>query len=415
MSKFSDRLILKILLVLAILYCCIEAMGDGDLYIYLCAAGKLKEGADIYTIKYINEQYQYYYSVLFAWCLSPFYSFPYYGVKLVWLLINLAVFIHLLYLLANAALLKAFTDKQKRWFLILAGIFCARFFHENMHASQITFIILWSAVYGLKLIFEGKELKGGALLALGINLKVLPILFVPYLIYRGYWKSTVWIALALLATLALPSLLIGSDYNLLLLKSWWQHLNPTNTQHVLDTDERSFHGLSTLLATLLVKVVPDPLALKMQRNVLDISYEHLALVLLSVRLLLLSFTLYFVRSWPFQKPKSMWQQCCEVSYLLMLIPLLFPHQQHYAFIFTCPAFFLVLYQVMMQWAQFSKNKKITLVCFISFIYLTANLKILLGEFNRYYEHYKILTYGALLLIPLLAWSHKEVLKMKSPL
>jgi hypothetical protein len=37
------------------------------------------------------------------------------------------------------------------------------------------------------------------------------------------------------------------------------------------------------------------------------------------------------------------------------------------------------------------------------IYLCANLKILLGEFNRYYEHYKILTYGALLLIPLLIW------------
>jgi hypothetical protein len=37
------------------------------------------------------------------------------------------------------------------------------------------------------------------------------------------------------------------------------------------------------------------------------------------------------------------------------------------------------------------------------VYLTGNLKLILGEFNRYYEHYKILSYGALLLIPLLAW------------
>ena len=36
------------------------------------------------------------------------------------------------------------------------------------------------------------------------------------------------------------------------------------------------------------------------------------------------------------------------------------------------------------------------------IYFLCNLKILLGEFNEYYEHYKILSYGALMLIVLLA-------------
>jgi hypothetical protein len=44
------------------------------------------------------------------------------------------------------------------------------------------------------------------------------------------------------------------------------------------------------------------------------------------------------------------------------------------------------------------------------IFLCGNLKILLGEFNRYYEHFKILTYGALLLIPLLAWVRAYPLK-----
>jgi hypothetical protein len=42
-----------------------------------------------------------------------------------------------------------------------------------------------------------------------------------------------------------------------------------------------------------------------------------------------------------------------------------------------------------------------------FIYLSANLKLLLGEFNRYYEHFKVLTYGALLVIPLLIWVDRK--------
>jgi hypothetical protein len=36
----------------------------------------------------------------------------------------------------------------------------------------------------------------------------------------------------------------------------------------------------------------------------------------------------------------------------------------------------------------------------------------LGEYNHYYEHFKILTYGALALIPLLAWAsrYKQFIK-----
>ena len=41
------------------------------------------------------------------------------------------------------------------------------------------------------------------------------------------------------------------------------------------------------------------------------------------------------------------------------------------------------------------------------VFLLFSLKILLGAFNNYYDHYKILTYGALLLIPLLVWAYRR--------
>lgn len=406
MTKFSQQVLLWTLLVLAIIYCFIEAGGEGDLYIYLCAAGKLSEGADIYTVKYINEQYQYYYSVLFAWVLQPFYSLPYYLVKLVWLLLNLGLYIHLLFLLAKAEVVKSLSPKKKNWFLFLSVLFAARFFHENIHASQISIIIFWTAVYGLKSVLDGNNLKGAFLLALGINLKLLPILFIPYLIYRGFWKAVLFLALALLVLYLLPSLLVGHAYNQQLLESWWEHINPAQDRHVLDVDERSFHGLSTLLATLLMKEVPDLYAMQIPRNIMNLSIQQLALVLLVLRLSLLSFGLFFVRSWPFRAAKNNLQYAAEISYLLLLIPLLFPHQQHYAFLFVCPAYCYILFVVISDWELLTVGKRNFLVTLLSIIYLICNLKLILGEFNQYYEHFKILTYAALLLIPLLAWASR---------
>jgi hypothetical protein len=37
------------------------------------------------------------------------------------------------------------------------------------------------------------------------------------------------------------------------------------------------------------------------------------------------------------------------------------------------------------------------------IYLLTNAHLLLGEFREYYDHYKIITYGGLLMIVLLAF------------
>jgi hypothetical protein len=393
-----------IFVLLCLLYCIIEAKGEGDLYIYLQAAGLLGQGGDIYLHKYIDEQYQYYYSVIFALFLQPFYTLPYYGVKLLWLLLNMSLFLHLVWLLAKSDLVNKLQTRQKNLFLILTLVFSARFFHENMHASQISIVILWCCIVGLHLIWKKKIRAGAFLIALGINLKLLPLVLVPYLFYRGEWRSALYILVFIFFLFAVPAFAIGYDYNLLLLQSWWSQINPQQVRHVLDVDERSFHGLSTLLATLLVKEVPDVYALPLARNIADLPYETVSKILLSARLILLGFALYFVRSLPFQQAKSLWQRLSEQAYLLLLIPLIFPHQQHYAFIFTCPAFALLLYQAIREWKVWSPWRKRSLSFLLVLIYLSGNLKLILGEFNRYYEHYKILTYGTLLLIPLLAWS-----------
>ena len=140
-------------------------------------------------------------------------------------------------------------------FLFLLFAFSLRFFLDNIHYSQITIFILWCTAFGLQLILNNKTIAGSALLALGINIKLLPIVFLPYLIYRGYFKAFTYTVLFYFSYLFLPALFIGFNYNLSLIKTWLSLINPANQNHILDVEERSFHSLSTLLSTLLVNDV----------------------------------------------------------------------------------------------------------------------------------------------------------------
>jgi hypothetical protein len=398
--KIKNNISRLALLIIAAGYCLIESRGEGDLLIFFAAAGDLSNHIDVFKKSY-GDGYHYYYSVLFAIFLKPFFTLSYFWDKFFWLVLNLFLFYKIFKLLADSAPLKALTNKQKDLFLFLVFIFSLRFLHENLHASQVTIVILWCCIFGIYYIQQGKVITGSAILALGINLKLLPIVLLPYLIYRGYFKALLFTMLFYAAGLLLPSLIIGHDYNIALLKSWLELINPANQQHILDVDERSFHSLSTLLATLLVKSVPDVYALPIKRNIADISLPALSGVLLFSRLALVSFTLFFLKGRIFAPPSAKWKQYLELSYILLLIPLIFPHQQHYAFLFIAPAFAVVLYYLFIEFDSIPKLERWWLVTALVLIYLSGNLKILVGEFNRYYEHFKILTYGALLLIPLL--------------
>ncbi len=407
MLDFNQKYWKWLIVVLCAAYCLIEVDGKGDFYIFISAANNLGNGFDIYSKSYVDG-YHYYYSVLFAIILKPLSTLPFLAVKFCWLFLNSILFFNLLQMLYKTKFIQTLSKNQQTIFLLLAFVVSLRFFTDNIHLSQISILILWCCIKGVFLISNNKPISGALILAIGINLKLLPLVFIPYLLYRGYFKACFLTIFFYLLFLMAPSLIIGHQYNMFLLAAWKQLINPTNQQHILDVDERSFHGLSTLLSTLFVKNVPDPLALKIPRNIANVSIETLSKIILLVRLTLIAFTLYFLRLKFFTKAKTSFSQCIEVSYILLLIPLIFPHQQHYAFIFTIPAYSIVLYFLILNWHTLKYKNIITVLMVL--IYLVFNLKLLLGEFNHYYEHFKILTYFALLLIPLLIYVYKKSTK-----
>ena len=395
-----------------------EARGKGDFDIFISASRDLLLGKNIYQIQY-KEWYHYYYDILFALILTPFTYLPLYVVKLIWLILNVFFVYRIWKILMDWLPVSLLKNNSRTLFKVLSFIFILSFLRDNFHYAQVTIFILYLALEGLFFINNNRIIIGSIMIALGINIKLLPIVFIPYLIYRKEWNSSIYIIGFIIVFLFLPIVFIGFDYNKFLLIERWHLINPMNQSHVLDTSERSFHSLTTLLATLLVKDCGDWHALTLKRNIADVSIENLNIVINVARGALALFTLYFLRTKPFINTNIKLQKLYEISYLCLIIPLIFPHQQHYAFFFIFPAStYLLFYLVYLffnkesdKFTKYFKIKKITLIVLISIVYFLTNSHFILGMYNNFYDHYKTLTYGVLILMTLLAICKPDKLLM----
>ena len=390
MTLKIEKYIWLILGVVGIIFCAIETTGQSDFGIYMSAAIDLDAKKDIYQIGYYDG-YHYYYSVFFALILKLFSGINFYVVKFVWLYINFLCFVHLLYLLNDFVLGRASILKYKWIIFSFAIIFCLSFVLQNIHNSQITLFLLWASIYGLRLIYKEKIVSGAFLIGLAINIKIMPIVILPVLFFNAKWQACFLILAFYGVLLLFPYLILDKSYYNLLLQSWWHLINPLANNHILDVDERSFHSLTTLLSTLLVEETGQKYKLPLKRNLLDLNLETLKWVILFVRLFFISSVLVFFSKPFFKKNYVSYITELQYAFVLALVPLIFPHQQHYAFVLCLPlALLCFLFYLLF------KQKRIAYLLIT--VFLCFNLRLLLGHFNHYYEHYKIITYGALILV-----------------
>ena len=400
-----------------------EARERNDFDIFLLAAKDLKGGQDIFHNLYFG-CYHYYYDVLFALVLSPFTVLPAYPIKVIWLILNGYFIVKIWDYCFSYIAIEGWKANYRHLFKGICILFALAFLRDNIHLGQLTILMVFLSLLAIKKIESGKKSAGALYLALGIVIKLLPLLLLPYLALKREWKSLLLCGSFVIALLLLPGLLIGQSYNALLLKARWDIINPTNKEHIVDAAERSFHSLTTVLATLLVKDCPTVNALPFKRNIADISLQQLGYVITTVRLFLLALSLFFIRQAvpPIEGKRRALAQLYALSYFMLLIPLLFPHQQHYAFLFLWPAEIYLLYWGFLvffdplplmegkepQRMPTSKGlaKTLVITCW-GIVYFTTNSHFVLGVFNAYYDHYKTLTYGALLCIPLLMYCRPE--------
>jgi hypothetical protein len=371
--------------------------GRNDWDIFLSASRSLFAGEDVYAITFFDG-YHYYYSLFFATLLYPFALLPAVLSKFLWLCINLLLVVYVFKRVMSYAASEVLTARAKQWLLLLLVICMLRFVKSNLHLGQTTILLLALSLEALHQESKGRSWLAGTWLALAITIKLLPAVFIPYWLYRFRLKAAFVAVLVCLGLWFLPSLWLGQARNELLMSSYLELIDPRQTKHVLDVEETSFHGLSTLLSTLLSAEAREHNGLDYRRHIADVSMEKLSLAITLVRLFFVLLTLWFLRTLPFKAAPGPYHQFREISYLFLIIPLIAPHQQHYAFLFALPAFACVLSSLLHSRYSYAHWRWIVLalvaVCF--------NTALWLGAFNAIYNHYKLVTYGALLLAVLLA-------------
>lgn len=402
--------------VLLVAYACISsyiaATKGGDFDVYLDAAEKLQRGENIYAPPFIKGL-QYFYSVFFALVLIPFTS-QYFIAELIWLLLSYFLLYRILILIQNYFDLSLLTTKQSRLWVFLIILLSTQFILYNVSMIQVTIFLLWCVFESFNFINKEKYIYAGLLLGLAINIKILPVLILPYLFYRGYFKALTVSILTFIGLLYLPALFIGADHNQFLLSEWWGAINPSNKEHLFEAGIGT-HSIVALLPVYLTETVGE---MEYKRNILDLSHAHVELIINITRLFILSLSLFYFRAMPFKKENNLLKTFWEISFFSMIIPLLMPHQQKYAFLFVLPMISYLLYFFITTYS-FKKTSgyKIAFYSFILSMLFFSPLygSGIIGKFLFLFtQHYRFLTFAALIIIPISIYCNPErMIRMRS--
>lgn len=368
-----------------------------DLDIFLAASRDLLAGEDVYTKKYFD-WYSFFYSPLFGLLISPLQLLGPVGAKLLWGVLTIVAVVRC-WSIVRKDHLPATLDPAQRGaiaFFVLLVLFQA--VRDNINASQVTAIVLWLAIEGLHRIRRGQVTAGALLIAVGIDMKLIPLVLLPYLLYRREWKGFALAAAFTALLLFLPALVLGWQHNLDLLGSRWALIDPTSARHVLDEEEPSFQSLGSMLSAFLSTEGGGPNTLDLPRTVLALHARAIGSLLLLGRLLFIALALWFLELPPFRPARDRLHAWWETSYLLLCSALIFPHQQHYALLLAAPAVAWICFHTV---ARGGRPVGWLLLCTLS--YLLLNAFLLAGEFTRELWHYKVPGFAVLLLIAMLAW------------
>ena len=394
----SKNTILKaVLLLFVVVSSILTARDGGDFDVFLNAAQKLNNGQNIYQPPFAKGL-QYYYSVFFALVLIPF-SYQIFITEVLWSLLSYFLLYRTFKLAQGYFDFSTFTKKQYHTWVILTALLSLQFILYNVAMVQITIFLLWTIFESIHLMETKKNILGGTLLGMAINIKIMPVLILPYLFYRGYFKAFLIAVFTFIALLYLPAVFIGQEYNQFLLSEWWLIINPGQKEHLFETGI-GMHSITAMLPVYLTETTGE---MDYQRNILNIDPQYIGLIINIARLFILSLSLFYLRSWPFKKENDPLKSYWEISFFVLTIPLLLPHQQKYAFLLAIPMVSYLLYFFIKTFdRQQDIRYRIALYTFVisMLVYSPLYGMDVIGKFLfKFTQHYRVMTFCTLLLIP----------------
>ncbi len=111
-------------------------------------------------------------------------------------------------------------------------LLCLRPIMGDLHHANNNLIILSLIVATLAAWRRGYDVLAGLCLGLAITYKITPALFVPFFMYKRSWKTVVSTFVGIgLFLFVIPSLVLGPEFNLTCLQSWWNRVLGPFVEH----------------------------------------------------------------------------------------------------------------------------------------------------------------------------------------
>ncbi len=388
----------------------IAAGERNDMDIFLQASADIIAGRNAYLNTY-NEWYRYFYSPLFALVVAPLAVLGPFGAKMFWGVSIITLTIRSLHIVDIWLGLRAWAPTQRARMNALPLLFLFQPVRDNINSMQLTPLLLWIVLEAVRMVRSGRPVAGGALLAFGMDVKLMPIVLIPYLLWRRHWAGAVAAVLFFVVWQVLPATVLGVDQLMELGRTRAALLDPGDTRHILDEEEPTFISLGSLLSAYLSTEGGSSHTVDLPRNLADLPVSYIATLLLVGRLLLVAFTLWFVRWPPFRSEHDERNMLLTLSYLLVCSILLFPHQRNYSMLLAAPAVaWLLAGRLSMPRAPLARRWTLALVV----VFLGLNTELLLGEFGPVYAHYKVKSLLVLAIIGMLMIMPREMRSVPAP-
>lgn len=299
-----------------------------DINVYLHAAQEFISGGNPYIDNPFNK---YLYSPFFTVLLAPLTYLGFPLARVAWALLNCFLLFRSWQIFEREILSQTdWSQSRKNLFAAVALLLSFNAFNHNLILGQMTVFMLWTVIESMYQIRKGNLILGTVILALGINIKIIPILGLIYLFFKGRIKALVWTGSMLLLMMVIPMLFTGWENNILLHTSWFEAINPSGSKFGLEVNDGCV-SVNCLLS----------------RTTLDAGLQKL--LTNAIRLILLSLFLY--RIFKSRANPSITNAWREWSMILMGILLIFPHQMKYTMLFIVPAAIYFLFEFFNTWTK----------------------------------------------------------------
>jgi hypothetical protein len=269
----------------------------------------------------------------------------------------------------------------------------ARLLQEHLQHTQVNLYVLYLILLAFYLFQQRHHGLGGLALAVAASWRAVPIIFLPYLLYKRAWRSAAWTAgFLVVLNVFLPVAVFGSKAA----TEHWRSWRAIATAEIQDATPR-YSNQSLLAALKRLLTTEGSTGDPVQVGVVDWPTERVVRLFQGlIAVAGIAFALLFLRNPPsLESPRALG----ELTVGLVLMPLLSPLAWKAHFVTLLVGYWLI-WRVMP-----GRGRVVWVLWWASFACLTLSAPALVGgRVRSVLESLNVITVGALLVIGLTIWA-----------